>query len=77
MYRVVVIDRDAGWRVEQHGPLHTRQEAEHLAKQLRGDYARRPPLITVRDARNLNDSYDVRVVEETTTADEGSQEEDR
>lgn len=63
-HHVVVIDRAAGWVVENHGEFATRTDAQQYAKKLRGDYARRPPMLSVDPkARNLNDSLEVRVID--------------
>lgn len=62
-YTVIVIDRDAGWVVEKHGPYTNRERADERMRELRAMFALSRPLASFKPARNLNDTYEVKVIE--------------
>ena len=62
-FAVIVIDRDAGWVVEEHGPYPDRSRAEQTRKQLYATFAKERPLASFKPAKNLNDTYEVKIIE--------------
>jgi len=63
-FHVIVVDRDAGWAVEKHGPFPSHDVAATVAKTLRRMHSGLTPargnLHLVESAR---DQYDVRIIQ--------------
>lgn len=64
-FAVLVVDRDAGWESERHGPFTSRAEADSEARRIRSRMlvGLVPPPGHFASVRSAAESYEVRVVE--------------